>query len=184
MDEMGTGGRAGARVLRTDVRVAALLGNYARRRTIARMFGASPEQANLVTMVAVLAIAQATSEYIQRLAAGPPVPSATEGLFVSASLKELLSSVAGPPSRETPSAGTLLALALVGGTAGPAVFRSTRAARSASRRMATGFHHRYGYLVDPGHWRQQRALRRARGAQRAPRVAAAPAATASAQAVS
>jgi hypothetical protein len=29
-----------------------------------------------------------------------------------------------------------------------------------SRGMTTGFHHRYGYLVDPGHWRERRARRR------------------------
>jgi hypothetical protein len=160
MDDIGTGGRAGARVLSTDLRVAAALANDARHRAITRLFAVPADQQNLLTLVAILALAQSGSEHLKRMLAGPPLPSAHTSLLATSSVKELLLSVAGPPARDTPNAGMLLAIAIVGGATGPTVFRSLRGARAFSRRAATGFHHRYGYIVDPGHWRAQRALRR------------------------
>lgn len=157
MEAIGKGGREGARVLRTDIRVASLLANDARHQVIARVFGVPPEQQNLLTMVAILALAETAAERLRRMRQGPPLPSANGSLFATASVKELLVSIAGSPARDTPSAGTLLALAVVGGAAAPAALRSIRVVRGASRRMTSGFHHRYGYLVDPGHWRERRA---------------------------
>jgi hypothetical protein len=153
-DEFG-----GARLLLSDMRTAFLLVNHARHRTIARLFGVSSDQANLLTLVAALTLAEAVHEKVERLLSAPSVPSLGDGLLASASLRELLAGVAGPPAHETPLSSTLLMIAVVGGTAGPAGLKSLRAIKASSHRMAVGFHHRYGYIVDPGHWRQRRAQR-------------------------
>src|SRR5947209_10038867 len=120
MDATGTGGRAGARVLRTDLRVASLLANDARRRAITRLFAVPADQQNLLTAVAILALAQSASEHLGRVFAAPPLPGAHTSLLGTASVKELLLGIAGAPARETPNAGMLLAIAIVGGTTGPA----------------------------------------------------------------
>ncbi len=152
----------GARLLASDMRVGFMLINHARNRTVARLFGASRDQANLVTLVAAMVLADTVHERIQKMLRGPSVPSLGDGLFAGGSLRELLWGVAGPPARDTPLSGTLLTLAVLGGTAGPAAFKSIRAISGSSRRIHHGFRHRYGYLVDPGHWRARRATRRSR----------------------
>lgn len=149
----------GGRLLLSDLRVAFLLMNDARHRTVARLFGVSPDQANLVTLIAVMMLAEAAHRKVQRLFSAPSVPSPGDGLVAGASLRELLLGVAGSPARDVPFSGPLLAIAVLGGTVGPTAFKSLRAIGDSSRKMTVGFHHRYGYVVDPGHWRRRRAQR-------------------------
>jgi hypothetical protein len=150
----------GARLLLSDMWTAFLLIDHARHRTIARLFGVPRDQANLLTLVAVLTLADAIHDKAQRLLGGPPVPPLGDGLLGAASLRELLWRVVGRPDPDTPLASTLLVIAVVAGTAGPAGLESLRAIKASSHRTAIVFHHRYGYMIDPGHWRQRRAQRR------------------------
>jgi hypothetical protein len=53
--------------------------------------------------------------------------------------------------------GTLLAIAVIGGTARSGL----HGVRGSGHQADVAFHQRYGYLVDPGHWRARRAKRRA-----------------------
>lgn len=149
-----------SRLLVSDLRVGFLLLNNVRLRAIARLFGVGPEQANLLTFVIALWLAQGAQLQVKRLSKPPPLPSAGDGLLVGGSVQELVGWLAGPPTRDTPVLGVLLTLAVVCGTAGPVALKSVRAARAGSYRASHAFHHRYGYLVDPGHWRAQRAQRR------------------------
>ncbi len=153
-DEFG-----GGRLLVSDVRTTFLVMNYARLRAIARLFGVSEDQANLLTLVAAMSLAQAAQARVQRLLRGPPLPSLGGAMFTGTGVKELLCGVAGSPARDTPFVGTLLAAAILGASAGPVTVKSARAVKASSRQAALGFHHRYGYIVDPGHWRQRRARR-------------------------
>lgn len=155
-DEFG-----GGRVLLSDMRLAFIVMNRARHLAITRLLGPlPPDQENLVTLVAVLALAETAHKKIQPWLVGPALPSFGDGLLTGASLREGLFGVAGSPSRDAPFAGGLLAIAIIGGASAPAAYRSLRAMRGFSHRAATRFHGRYGYLVDPGHWRQRRAVRR------------------------
>jgi hypothetical protein len=77
----------GARLLVSDLRVAFLLINHARQRTIARLFGVPRDRANLVTLVAVMVLADTVHDKIKTVLSGPPVPSLGDGLFASASLR-------------------------------------------------------------------------------------------------
>ncbi len=156
---VGVGGAGGARLLAADARVAFLLINYARLRSVARLFGVGPEQANLVTAVALLMLAESARRGVRKLMEGPPTPSLEEGLLGGAVVGELLSEVAGLSSRGTRQPTTLLALAVVGGLAGPSIVRSIRGVKASSHRAAVSFHRRYGYLIDPGHWREHHAQR-------------------------
>jgi hypothetical protein len=80
-------------------------------------------------------------------------------LIGAALLREALWDVAGPASREATPLGVLLIIAFAGGAARRALHRSSHHVGGISHRMTVGFHHRYGYLVDPGHWRARRAQR-------------------------
>jgi hypothetical protein len=151
---------AGSRRLLSDMRTTFLLVDEARHRTIARLFAIPKDQENLLTLVVALMLAEAASEKLNRFRSMPGVPSLGDGLLGLGSLREVLCGVAGPASRETPTTAILLMGAVLAGGAGPAVVKSLHGLRSSSHRASVGFHHRYGYLVDPGHWRQRRANRR------------------------
>jgi hypothetical protein len=143
-------------VLATDVRLALLLLSEARYRALGRVFGTSREQANLITFVLVLAVADGGFEVYRRAMRGPPVPPLGDGALAAASVRELFSSAAGLPPGDSSQLGTLLTLAFAGGLLGPTVVRSVRDAKSTSQRLDRAFRHRYGYLIDPGHWRRRR----------------------------
>jgi hypothetical protein len=147
----------GGRVLRTDVRVALLLLNDARYRTMGRVFGLSREQADLATLVLSVTLAAHLHEQVGRLSKGPTPPTYTEVMWTNASIGALMRAIAGPAADKTPLFATLVALALLGHPTRRALAGSLRGVRSSSRRMAGGFHHRYGYLIDPGHRRLRRA---------------------------
>lgn len=150
----------GSRVLRTDLRVASMLLNDTRYRTLHRVLGLSREQANLATLVLALTAAGGAHEKIRHLAAGPAMPSSTALVFGNASLRGLMLRIAGPEAGATPLFGSLLVLALLGHPTRRALAAAIHGMRSSSKRMSGDFHHRYGYLVDPGHLRLHRAQRR------------------------
>ena len=157
---------SGARLFVSDTRIAFLLLNEARYRAMARLFGLPRDQANLATVILALVLAETVHERTQRMLSAPAPPAGADVLLGAASLRELLRSLAGPNSRDTPLLGTLLMLAVLGGPARRAAIRSAQGIRASSNRTYAGFRHRYGYLVDPGHLRQRRADRRS--ARRAP----------------
>jgi hypothetical protein len=150
----------GGQLLLSDFRVAFILANHARRQALERLFGVLPDQDTLLTLVLAMTLAQATHLRAQRWLKEPSIPAGVDGMLAGASVRELLYGVAGTPTRDAPFLGSLLMFAVLAGTAGPVAAKSLRVLRGSSHQMATGFHHRYGYLVDPGHWRGRRAQRR------------------------
>lgn len=146
-----------SRVLLSDLRTALLLANHARHRTLQRLFGLPPGYDDLLTLIGLTLLANAAQNKARRLLAPGAVPAPGDYMFGAVSLREVMSTVAGPALRDTPHLGTLIMLAFVGGTSRVALVRGLRGLRKASHGVAAGFHHRYGYLVDPGHRRQRRA---------------------------
>lgn len=161
--QIATGSRAdqfgGSALLLGDIRTTFMLLNALRHRVIEEVFGLPREQDNLLTLVALVMLADAVAGGTRRLR-NVRGPAFGDGMLAAGALGEVLSSVAGPSSRKTPMAGTILTLAVAGGAAGPAVLKSLRGVRTSSHRASVDFHDRYGYLIDPGHWRQRRAQRR------------------------
>jgi hypothetical protein len=140
--------------------MALLFADEARRRTLQRLFGLSRNQANLATVVGLLTLAQATQNATQRLLRPGATPTVRDGVLGVAVARELLGAAAGPPSRDTELLGTLITLAFLGHAARGIGKKSGHAIRSGTHRADVGFRHRYGYLIDPGHWRQRRFDRR------------------------
>jgi hypothetical protein len=147
------------RLLISDLRVAFLLANHARYRAITRLFGVSPDQVNLMTLIVILLVADKAYDGMTRVVRVPGAPSLGDGLLAGGALRESARAIAGPAARDTPLLGVLVMAALLGNTVRPAVAKSIHEIRTSSHRMALGFHHRYGYIVDPGHWRERRARR-------------------------
>jgi hypothetical protein len=148
----------GAQLLRTDIQVAFVLLNEARHRAL-EYVGVPRDRANLVTFFALAIAADSVHDRSRRLFRRPPAPSAGEVLLGMASAREVARAIAGPAA-DTPLFGTLIALALVGRPTRRVVSGSVHAARSGLHDMHSGFRHRYGYLIDPGHWRARRQARR------------------------
>lgn len=154
-DEAGSG-----RLLLSDIRTAWLIANEARHRIISQLFGIPREQENLLTLVAALMMAEAIRERLHRLNEIPGVPSFGDAMLEASSVNEVLCAIAGPASRQTPMVGALIALAMLGHGARPGVARALHGLSGSAHGGAVHFHHRYGYLVDPGHWRRRRAMKR------------------------
>lgn len=150
----------GTALLIADGRTALLLVNAVRHRVIARVFGIPEDQQGLLTLVIAMMLLTGAHGRVDRLVRARPSPTLADGLFGGVSVRELICSIAGPSARDTPMLGTLLTVAVVAGTARPAVAKSIHGLRTTSHRASVGFHQRYGYLVDPGHWRQRHAQRR------------------------
>jgi hypothetical protein len=153
-------GPGGASLLLSDARLALMFANEARYRTLARAFGVPRDQANIATLIGALLALEVAHSASKRLLRPGPAPTAADGVLGGAALRELLCTVAGPGDRDTPLLATLLTIAVVGGGARRIGVQAGHAIRSSSHRADFQFHKRYGYLIDPGHWRQRRADRR------------------------
>ena len=158
----------------TDARMASLLVNDARRRAVVRFFGVPPEQANLVTAVALLVIADAAHDRVRGMVTGSRGPTLGESALAGASIRSVLGALTGPVINEIPGLGALITLALVGHAIRPAAARSLHAMRTGSHRLSIDFHHRYGYLIDPHQRRLMRARQQYEAARSRRRSAAGP----------
>jgi hypothetical protein len=139
----------GARLLAADIRIASLFADEARRRTMQRVFGIPRgDKSGLATLIALVALGETLRRRTEGISA-PSTPT-VPGVVVGVSLvRELAYDIAGPWSRESPYFGTLLALALIGGTARMAVRGSAHQVRALSHKGIAEFEHRYGHLIRP-----------------------------------
>ncbi len=147
------------RLLVADTRTAWLLVNHARHQAIHRVFGLPPEQDNVLTLLALGLMAGAVHSGYRKLMEGPPFPTGSDLVLGAAGLSEAAAGVAGPASRKAPMLGALLIGAVVLGAGRPLVRKTLGAVSRGEKELSFDFHRRYGYLVDPGHWRQRRAER-------------------------
>jgi hypothetical protein len=132
-----------------DAGAALAVANESRYRTLERVFGIKRSDANLLT--AILALMVGNSVYEKVAVARPPRPPSIPNLAIGVgALRESIYGVAGPASRDTPLGGTLIALAILGGLAGPPALRSIRGTRASYRRLHQTFLGRYGHLVGRG----------------------------------
>ncbi|HUE26540.1 MAG TPA: hypothetical protein VMP89_07175 [Solirubrobacteraceae bacterium] len=147
-------------MLLTDARVALLLLNDARYRTMERFFGLPRDQVNAATAVAGLVLADAVSARVRRLLLGPN-PSAADVALGASALRESVYAFSGQSPSETPLLGTLIVIGVLGHVARPVVGRTLHEVRVSSRRLRVAFNgafnSRYGHAVVRG----QRKLKRA-----------------------
>jgi hypothetical protein len=159
----------GRRLLSSDLRIGLAFANEARYRVIQRTFGVSRNQANLATLVALGGLAEAMRTQSRKMRSAAGVPSKADNMIGLTLVSELLRSVGGA-SEDTALMGPLIALAIMGTGARAVTRRSAHGVYGSSHKMDVAFHHRYGYLVDPGHWRARRAQRQ-ETQERAPKLA-------------
>lgn len=110
---------AGATLLLTDMRVALLLIDEARHRAVERLFGVSREQSWQVTLIALVLLASAAHDKSDRVLKGPGGPTRSDVMLGAAGVREVLTWIPGPSSRNTPLVGTLVMVALVGALVRP-----------------------------------------------------------------
>jgi hypothetical protein len=151
---------AGVKLLIGDLRVAYLLLNEARYRTLERVLGVSREQANAITLIALLVLAEGARGHVERLSAVEP-PDWPDALLGATALREAVYGVGGATAEQTRMFGVLIAIAVVGRLSGPAIRRAIRGARTESQQFRANFGHRYGHLI-------QRPARPARFRRRPP----------------
>jgi hypothetical protein len=117
------------RLLVGDATLVFLLLNEVRHRIIARLFGVSRKDSNLVTVFAIGALASALAAGATRLRGARVRPSLTETAIGTVVLKETAHGIAGDWSRGTPFFSALIALVLLEKSFGPALRGSLRGAR-------------------------------------------------------
>lgn len=101
-----------ARLFFDDAAIVFLLLNDLRHRTVARVFGVSRDDSNLVTVLAIGSAAVAVHGTAARVRAIRRYPSGSDSMIGAAVLREAALGIAGEPSRAVPAAGALVAFAL------------------------------------------------------------------------
>jgi len=122
-------------LLAADVRMAFILVNRARYWTFERVLGVGHDEANIATLIAVLAVAEAGLAQASGLRRRVRPLVASDVAWGSAAVRESIYGVAGKSSRETPLAATLVTLAVAAHLASPVVRRSIRAIRGSGARL-------------------------------------------------
>jgi len=152
----------GARLFVSDARVALMLLDEARYRAVRRLFGVSRDQSWLVTLIALVLIAEAANAKWDQMVRGPGGPTKADVALGAAALRELLTAISGPSSRDTPLVGTLVSIAVLGALVRPGLRRTVHGIRASSHRVRHSFNHRYGHLLPMSATGRQRLRERPR----------------------
>jgi hypothetical protein len=114
--DYGTG-----RLITADTIFGSLVANEARGRLAHRLWGVPKDKSALVTAIAIGAFAGAIVKRIRAMVKVVFKPTFGEAAMSAAVLRESVYTVAGPKAKQEHFFGTLVALALLGGMAAPAV---------------------------------------------------------------
>jgi hypothetical protein len=148
------------RLLLADSRFAFAVVNRGRRWAIARVFGLTGPQADMLSFVLALGAVEATLEGLRRAIAKPfglTGPDAVMGAFT---LREGTLAIAGPAAREAPGFAALVMLAVIGGVGLPGLRRARHNLRVLERRVRSERIRRYREALE--------AARAVAGAQASP----------------
>jgi hypothetical protein len=119
----------------TDSRLVLAVANHLRYQALNRAFGLSREQANVLTVVLLLGAADGAYEAARRISGMRPHVSGTDAAIGAVALREASLSMAGPSVRAIPGFGALVAFAILGGFAAPALRRTGQRVRAAEQRL-------------------------------------------------
>jgi hypothetical protein len=126
-----------ARLFFGDAGIVLLLLNNARHRLVARLYGVSRDDSNLVTVVAIGSAAVAVHGTAARVRSIRRYPSGPDTAIGAAVLRETALGIAGEPSRTVPFFGALVTFALVGTSCRPALRGVVRTTRGSVLRVIT-----------------------------------------------
>jgi hypothetical protein len=119
----------------TDSRLAFAVLNHLRYQALNRVFGVSRDQANVLTVVLLVGAADGAYEAARRISGMRLRVSGTDAAIGAFALRDAALGIAGPSTRQVPGAGTLLALAILGGLAAPGLRRTAHRMRAAEERV-------------------------------------------------
>ena len=119
----------------TDSRLALAVLNHLRYQALNRALGLSRQQANVLTAVVLLSVADSASEATRRITRMRPRVSGADAAIGAAALREASLTMAGPGVRAIPGLGALVAFAFLGGFAAPAIRRAAHRMRTAEQRL-------------------------------------------------
>jgi hypothetical protein len=136
----------GARLLVSDVCTGLLLVDEARYRAVKRLFGVSRDQSWPVTLIAVALLAGVAHDKWEQMLRGPGGPTRADVALGAAALRELLTWIPGPSSRDTRGVATLVLIAVVGSVVRPGLSRTLRGIRTSAHGLRQSFNHRYGHV--------------------------------------
>jgi hypothetical protein len=122
-------------LLLADSRLAYAVLNHVRHRALARAFGVTPAQANLLTFVLALGMADAAWRTAGRVVHAPMHITSSDMAAGAFAVRESAIGIAGPGARQTPLIGTLLAIGVIGGLGVPGLRRAAAGLRDAERRV-------------------------------------------------
>jgi hypothetical protein len=137
-----------ARLFFGDVGIVLLLLNNARHRVVARVYGVSREDSNLVTVVAIGSAAVAVHGTVSRARRIRLLPSVSDGAIGAAVLRETALGIAGEPSRTVPFFGALVTFALVGRSLRPLLRGVVRTTEGSVLRVVTAPHRLRAFARD------------------------------------
>jgi hypothetical protein len=118
-----------------DSRLACAVLNHLRYPALNRVFGVPRDQANVLTVVLLLSAADGAYEATRRVTGMRPHVSGTDAAAGAIAMREASLSLAGPSVRAIPGLGALVAFALLGGFAAPALRRAGRRVRAGQQRL-------------------------------------------------
>ena len=118
-----------------DSRLAFAVLNHLRYQALNRVFGISRDQANVLTVVLLLGAADGTLQAARRVRGMRLHVSGPDAALAGIALRDAALGAAGPSTRQVPGAGTLLALAMLGGLAAPGLRRTAHRMREAEQRL-------------------------------------------------
>jgi hypothetical protein len=132
----------------TDARLVLAVANHLRYQALARAFGVSREQANIVTAVLLLGAADGAYETTRRLTGARLPVSGTDAAFGAVAMRDAALGIAGPSARAIPGFSTLVAVAVLGGLAAPGLRRAARRMRAVEERVRQQRIRRYSAARD------------------------------------
>ena len=138
-------GSGGVKLLLSDTKVTLLMLDEARYRLVLRVFGVDREGSYLVTVIAVVVIAQMLRDKAAEVFTFRPRPS--DAIIVHGMVRETVYGIVGDSYRDTPLLGRLVALAVIGGFFRPVLRMSLRDLTVSSVWARAEFYGRYGHLV-------------------------------------
>jgi hypothetical protein len=136
--DFGTG-----RLLLADSRFALAVLNHGRRWAVARLFGMTGSQADILSFVLALGAAEATLQGVRHMIAKPFGLTGTDAVMGAFGLREGALAIAGPAASEVPGFAAVMTLALAGGVAIPGLRRARRNLRAVERRLRSERIRRY-----------------------------------------
>ena len=137
-------------LLVADVRMALVLLNQARYRTLERVLGLGREEANLATLVIVVAVAEASRNRASRWRRLIRPPGVSDMALGAAAMRESIYGVAGKSSDQMPLAATLVTIAVAAHLASPVIRRTATAIRASTRGLHRALDRQYGRVRGAG----------------------------------